>query len=252
MDVEYVLKDNVLTGEDVNDFYAMVVNQKTFTEEDLAQDIADSNIGISKAEALAMLEARAKIITKRLQEGYSVNTQLAHYHPVIQGVYHEGEYPSEVTIKITAAKKVAEIAKLIKVRKVEQSAVIHIEQVQDTESGTTNDKITKGGTVKIFGYNLKVEDDTPPDASVGVDFISISSGSGYAYRVPANRIVVNKPKELHVIAPSNMLTGEKVKIRVTTKYPGSGGKPLKTPRTITFFKEFTVVVLPAEEEGAIE
>jgi hypothetical protein len=50
--IDYVLENNLLTKDKPNDRYARVVNQRSRTENDLADAIARRNIGISKAEAL--------------------------------------------------------------------------------------------------------------------------------------------------------------------------------------------------------
>ena len=62
--IDYVFEENLLTKDKSNDRSAHVVNQHSYTEEDIAAAIAEGNIGISKAEALAALEAEAEIIKK--------------------------------------------------------------------------------------------------------------------------------------------------------------------------------------------
>jgi hypothetical protein len=233
--MDYVLENNLLTKDKPNDRYARVVNQHSYTEEDLAAVIARRNIGISKPEALAMLEAASEIQLEWLAAGSSINLRLAHFHPSIPGSYEEGEYPTEALIRITPSKEVAETAKKIPLRHVEAVNPIHIEFVYDVKSGTTNDKVTRGGTVKITGHNLKIAGDNP---AVGIEFISLEDPEAI-YRIPAVDIVTNNPSELMIIAPM-MVTGEKVALKVTTQYVNSA-KTLKTPRSVTFERELTVV-----------
>ena len=59
--VDYVLEKNLLTKDKPNDRYARPVNVKTHTQSDLAEAISRRNVGISKAEALAMLEMSSEI-----------------------------------------------------------------------------------------------------------------------------------------------------------------------------------------------
>jgi hypothetical protein len=108
--IDYVLENNALTKEKPNDRRARVVNQHSYTESDLADAIARRNMGISRPEALAMLEAASEIELEWLLSGSSINLRLAHFHPSIPGTYEEGEYPKEAAIRITPSKEVAEAA----------------------------------------------------------------------------------------------------------------------------------------------
>jgi hypothetical protein len=105
--IDYVLEDNLLTPKEPNDRRARVVNVQSRSESNLAEAISRRNIGISKAEALAMLEAASEIQLEWLAEGHSINLRLAHFHPSIPGAFEEGEYPKDAVIRITASKEVA-------------------------------------------------------------------------------------------------------------------------------------------------
>jgi hypothetical protein len=233
--IDYVLENNLLTKDKPNDRRARVVNQHSYTENDLAEAIARRNIGISKPEALAMLEAAAEIQLEWIAAGCSINLRLAHFHPSIPGTFEEGEYPKEAVTKITASKELAERAKKIPLRHVDAVNPVRIDFIHDVKSNTTNDKVTRGGTVKITGHNLKIAGDLP---SVGAEFISREDPEAI-YPVPAVDIIANNPSELVVIAPA-MVAGEPVVFKVTTQY-SSGGTLLKTPHSITFDRVLTVV-----------
>jgi hypothetical protein len=233
--IDYVMEDNLLTPQNPNDRSARVVNGRSYTAKDLAEAISKSNIGISKAEALAMLEAEADIKLRWLAEGFSINTRLEHFHPSIPGTFLEGEYPHEAVIRITPSKEVAELAKKIPLRHVEPVSPLRIEIVHDVKSNTVNNKITGGGTVKIKGHNLKV---AGTDSTVGVEFVNAYTPTT-THPVAAEDLVVNNPSELMIIAPI-MTSGEEVYLKVTTQYMKSV-KDLKTPRSVTFEKRLTVV-----------
>jgi hypothetical protein len=70
--IDYVLEDNLLTLKDPNDRRARVENVQSRSESDLAEAISRRNIGISKAEALAMLEAASEIQLEWLAAGHSI------------------------------------------------------------------------------------------------------------------------------------------------------------------------------------
>ncbi|MDR2691013.1 MAG: DUF4469 domain-containing protein [Dysgonamonadaceae bacterium] len=251
--IEYVLEDNILTKKDPNDRYARVVNVRSFSEEEIAEEIADSNVGISKAEALAMAETRARIILKRIAHGESANLRLLNVHFGIPGVFKEGEYPSEVTVRITPSKELAAAAGKNSLKRVEPTVTLKVDYVEDVVSGTTNEFITNGGNVKIFGHNLKIVEKTltpqPPEGGqlpegklsepvCRVEFISLED-PGASYIVPPVNLVINNPSELLIVAP-RMMPDEPVQLKITTQYSGHSKSFLKAPRSVIFEKTFTV------------
>jgi hypothetical protein len=233
--VDYILKENPLTKDKPNDFYAQVVNVRSHTEEDIANEVVDRNVGISKTEALAFLEIVAQVELKWIKNGDSIKRRLYHMHPTIPGSYEEGEYPKNVEYHVTVTKEVAEMAKHISVQHVEAVNPIHINFIHDVKTNTSNEKITQFGTVKINGHNIKI---AGTDPSIGVEFHSIEDPESI-YKVPAVDIVDNNPSELSIIAPK-MVTGEEVILKITTQFMGTT-KLLKLPRSVTFERKLTVV-----------
>jgi hypothetical protein len=241
--VEYTLEENLLTKEKPNDYYARVVNVRSFTDTDLAEEIADSNVGISKAEALAMLETTSKIIMKRIVHGESANLRLFNIHFGIPGSYKEGEFPTKVVTRITPSEELEKATEKNALRFVEPSVTIRVTSVEDVLSGTTNQFITRGGNVKIFGHNLKIVEKTPepqtdPEPVCRVEFISLEDPDAN-YIVPPINLVINNPKELLIVAPQ-MVINEEVQLKITTQYSGHSTTPLKEPRSVIFSKIFTV------------
>jgi hypothetical protein len=245
--IDYVLEENPLTRKDPNDRYARVVNVRSFTDNELAEEIADSNVGISKAEALAMMETREKIILRRIAHGESANLRLVNIHFGIPGAFKEGEYPADAVARITPSKELAAAVKKNNLRNVEPSVALKIDYVEDVLSGTTNEYITNGGNVKIFGHNLKIVEKKPdiPQPNEGglpeppqcrVEFISLEDPET-SYPVPAINLVTNNPSELLIVAPG-MIPGEQVQLKITTQY--NKNKPLNEPRSVLFGKIFTV------------
>ena len=93
----------------------------------------------------------------------------------------------------------------------------------DRESDTTNQTITAGGIVRIQGHNIRVLDNK--EKAGVLEFISVED-PGAVYTVPLSNFIDNNPSELLIIAPSQMVTGEQVQLKITTYYSGSGKKPL--------------------------
>jgi hypothetical protein len=232
--IKYVLSNNPLT-KDENDRMARVVEQITHTESDLAEALANRNIGVSKPEALALLQARKEVIIEWLKAGNAATLDLEHYHAAIPGVFHDGEHPKAAVIHITPSKEVAEIAKHIPLQRAEAVTQMYIDFVYDVETDTTNKQVTQGGNVKITGHNLKI---AGTDPSVGIEFHSLEDPES-VYRVTSKHIVTNNPSELLIVAPK-MVTGELAVLKITTQYVSSGIF-LNHPRSVTFDRELTVV-----------
>jgi hypothetical protein len=233
--VNYILEDNRLKKSGREGRCARVVSTRPYTENDLAEAISERNIGISKPEAIALLEAVAEIQLEWLRAGNSINLRLVRFHQSIPGVYTEDEYPTEGIIRVTASKEVAKAAKGMKLKHVKSTELLRVDFVKDLWSETTNRFITGGGSVKIAGYNLKILG-TNPD--VCIEFISVESPK-VAYPVRPVDIINNNPSELTIIAP-RMTADETVQLRVTTQFSGKNKRLLKASRSVTFDRTFTV------------
>ncbi|MDR0768585.1 MAG: DUF4469 domain-containing protein [Dysgonamonadaceae bacterium] len=233
--IDYVLANNPLT-KDTNDRLARVVNQITHTDSDLANELVERNIGISKPEAVALIEAINEIVLKWIKEGDAVTLTLGHYRATIPGTFKDGEYPQKADCKIVPSNEIIEAIKQALLRHVETRLQISIYYIHDVQTNTSNEKITQGGVVKIAGHNIKVVGNNP---AIGVEFISLKDGA--IYKVQAGHIVTNKPSGLMIIAPK-MPVGEQVVLKITTQYPSNGGaKILKEPRSVTLDRILTVV-----------
>jgi hypothetical protein len=233
--IKYVLENNVLTSQDPNDRYARVVEVRTRTQNDLAQAVADRNMGISKPEVLAMLEAQAEIIERWVADGDAVLTRTVHIHPTVPGVYKDGEHPTQAVVRTTPTKELSEAIKKTPLQHTEPVSPIRIELFHDTQTNTTNNKVTRGGAVKITGHNIKI---AGTDDTVGIVFISLEDPDAI-YPVPAKDILINNPSELMIIAPL-MVVDEEVVVRVTTQFTNSKTL-LKLPRSYTFERKLQVV-----------
>jgi hypothetical protein len=233
--ITYVLDENHFPNEKPNERYARVVNSKSFTESDVADAIAKRQVGISKAEALATLEITYEIIREWIAGGYSINMRTAHYHFSIQGTFAEGEHPTDAILKITPSKELAAAVKENQLRHVEPVIQLRIDYVEDVRSGTTNQFITRGGNVKIFGHNIKIAGD---EGKVYVEFVSQEDPEAI-YPVPITDIVINHPSELLIVAP-HMVIDEPIRLRIRTQYSGNSKHLLKTPRSVVFEKTLFV------------
>jgi nucleoid DNA-binding protein len=168
--INFYLVNNLLTKDDKNDFRAQVTNQETYTEDDLANDLVEYNLGISKPQALATLEAINEIVRKQIKKGRNISLTLVNFHFAIPGAFKEKELPSHAELRVTPTKEAAAVAKTVPLKHVETPEHIRVDFVHDVKTDTGNNKITQFGTVKIGGNNIKI---AGTDPSVGIEFHSL-------------------------------------------------------------------------------
>jgi hypothetical protein len=233
--IDFYLVNNLLTKGDKNDFRAQVTNQETYTEDDLANDLVEYNLGISKPQALATIEAINEIIRRQIKKGRNISLKLVNFHFTIPGAFKEKELPCHTELRATPTKEASETARTVPLKHVETPEHIRVDFIHDVKSDTVNDKITQFGTVKIGGHNIKIAGDNP---SAGIEFHSLEDPESI-YKIPQGDIIVNNPGELIIVAP-RMVPGELVVLKVTTQFSGSS-RLLKVPRSVTFDRELTVV-----------
>jgi hypothetical protein len=233
--IHYVLADNRLTTLNPNDRSARPVDVISITSKEIAKLLAEANEGISEPEVLAMMAAERELIKKLVLQGHSINSELFNIHFAIPGTYNDDERPKEAVIRVTPTKQLEEIAKQIPLQLVKTPTQLQIDRVHDVNSDTTNQFLSVGGAVKVFGVNVRVVGEEP---GVCAEFISEEDPEAI-YPVPTARMIENNPSELVFLVPQ-MVVGELVKLRITTQFSGNTKNPLNKPRSTTFDRVFTV------------
>jgi hypothetical protein len=172
-------------------------------------------------------------------DGYAVTNDWFTVYPHISGHFespHDAADPEKhkVSIRITARKRLRDIAKNIK---------ITIEGLADTggfidflldqeEHEVKHNLYLVGNMVAIYGKKIKIEGDHP---SNGVYFVPADGSTP----VKMSRLGENTPGKITGIAPDTQNAYNRIEIR--TQHNGSGGSVLKEPRVITSL--FTAEVL---------
>lgn len=221
--IPYSLSDNKLTA-DPNDLRAQVRITATVGIEDLAESIVRPGSTVTKAEFLAMWEELGAEVERRVQRGESVVTDLFTVRPTLTGVWAN----DQDSFDPTRHRGRLRLGTGVRLRRTEPKLRFELERAQDQSapqpghledftSETTNDTLTKGGTVRLKGDNLKYD---PTDADQGLFLVS---GTGTATRV--TKVLTNKPSELLFIVPPTLGAGTyKVEVRAKPK----GSKQLRT------------------------
>jgi hypothetical protein len=109
-----------------------------------------------------------------------------------------------------------------------------IETVTDFKTGAVNDILTPGGPFTLEGVMMKIAGTPAPDDPLGVSFVSEDTPA-IEIAVTGN-LILNKPTKIIGTTP-NLPPGKPLRIRIRTKYTGSGTL-LQETRVIT--SSFTV------------
>lgn len=211
--MDYYLTDNALTP-DPNDFRAVVVTKGTKDRADIIAGIVKDNVGLSGSELLAVFEAEKKVVCEFLEEGYSINTDLFSLAPSMRGVFHDiretfTPEKHELRLNFSPGKALREGVKRIGLRKVATNKSIpQLSVVEDVVSSTTNERITPGKSVRIFGSKLTFD---AQDTTQGVFFVN---DKGTATR--ADEYIALGSKRVFVGVPDTLAAGNYT-LRVTAK-----------------------------------
>lgn len=214
--MDYYLADNPLTS-DPNDYRGVVVTQGTRTRADIVKAIADDNVGLSESELLAVFKAEEKIVSKFVEEGYSINTDLFSLSPSMRGVFHDirevyDAEKHELRLNFVPGKALREVVRRIGLRKVapnKNQPLISV--VEDVVSGTNNERITPAKAVRIFGNKLAFD---AQDAEQGVFFVNDKSKA-----IRASEYIEQGGKKIYAGVPDALIAGNYT-LQVRTKTQG--------------------------------
>ncbi|MGV8090967.1 MAG: DUF4469 domain-containing protein [Mangrovibacterium sp.] len=178
-----------------------------------------------------------KEMAYQLCDGYSVNTGYFTAGPLIKGVFSSPQetFDAQKHSLLFQFNQGDTLRDELPSVEVEIMGIadtgLSILQVTDVKTGSVNDRLTPGRTLKIAGYKVKVAGD---NENVGVYFVNQTSGE--STRVDPSDMVTNNPSELIVMIPE--LAAGTYQLQVTTQF--SHNSLLKEPRTVIFDKVLTV------------
>jgi len=109
---------------------------------------------------------------------------------------------------------------------------IMIDQVINVKTGSVNDLLTPGKSLRIYGFKIKVAGDHPDN---GVYFINQTSNE--RTKVPNDEFITNNPSEVVVEIPE--LPAGTYKLQITSQF-SSSAVLLNDPRSFILDKVLTV------------
>jgi hypothetical protein len=235
--LEYHVVENLLTPNP-NDGMAQVVNLRSYTDDEIADQMLKRGTLLTKADILAVLQVYREVIMNIVEDGGAINTALFNTTPSMPGVY-DGTGDSydparhRIQTNIHPGTSLREATKRIKVKKVQVADPIpNIVEVKDVVSGSVNENLTRGSVVQLRGSRLKF---ILKNEDNGIFLLSENGGE-----IKLTVVVENKPARLIAMLPADLAQGTHLLEVRTTYSPGvhTEGKQLKTGR---FIKPLTVL-----------
>lgn len=214
---------------------AQVVAEGSYDKESVIKLLLQRGTLVTRTDLLAVLNLFEEVITDLIQNGGTINLPLFNTSFSISGVldgpmdiFDGGRHRLNVNLSKGILLRYAEAK--VKFEKADTIAPApSIMEVKDVTSGKTNEILTPGGVVQLWGSNLKISGD---HAETGLWFVPETGAA-----VKATVLITNKPASLIAMIPA--LAKGIYSVKVVTQYTG-GNVLLKTPRINVFNKVLEV------------
>ncbi|MDR2496693.1 MAG: DUF4469 domain-containing protein [Tannerellaceae bacterium] len=225
-------------------WFAVPVYGEKVTTEEVAREIAERST-ISPADTEGVLESFSTLLPERLAKGEAVYLRGVGTFRV--SISSDGvDNPNDFTVSRIRGKRIIytpdvkinhALNELIHYEDsgARGSTQTNISWVTDLLSGTSNEKITYGGSVRISGQKIML---AGSDSSVGLKLLHVETNQEFA--VSMADIPVNKAKEIVFVVPINLASGH-YKIRIVTQYANARTRDVKTPFVYTYEPVFEIV-----------
>ena len=231
--IKYGLRENLLTA-DPDDCMAQVVDARTYTQEDIAQEMLKRGSSLTAADIAAYQKLEVEVYKDIIANGGNLNTPLISTNFSITGVFANqtdrfDKSRHVIKLNVNAGAELREAASKASVQKVETSSTDpYITSVTDKISGDSS-VIKTGSVMQITGVRLKFD---AADAEQGV--FAITSGGEFR----CSTVVENKPARLLVLLSTDVPAGD-FTVEVRTKITGTRGASGKTLKKGSFNKVLT-------------
>ena len=232
--LKYNLVENLLT-ERPDDYAAQTIPTRSYDKNAVIDLILRRGTLLTRTDVLAVMNGLEETVVDVVRDGGTINLPLFNTSFSISGVF-DGPMDSfdssrhRLNVNLTKGTLLRKAESEVRFAKTDavtpQPSIV---EVRDAVSGATNDVLTPGGVIQLWGSNLKIAGDNEAN---GLWFVPETGDA-----VKAEVVVTNKPSQLIAMIPA--LAAGNYTVRVVTQSTG-GGVLLKTPRSYVF--ERTLVV----------
>lgn len=231
--IEYKLEKNELTA-DPNDYRAVVVNARVYTEEEFMDRMLESGAGLTRSDILSVRAAYKQTALNIIKEGSLINDDLFNMSFTMPGKYHPADETEHhaLEIHLHPSRELREAAARLKPRRVSASGKEPLITAALDVNSNTADRISGGGICILKGNKIKVTGSHP---DVGLYFKEVSGAGVTKFSGP---FAENLPSRLMFQAPS--LPAGVYRLSIKTQFT-SAVKELAVPRVIEYPHDITVV-----------
>ncbi len=232
--LKYNLVENLLT-ERPDDYAAQTIPTRSYDKNAVIDLILRRGTLLTRTDVLAVMNGLEETVVDVVRDGGTINLPLFNTSFSISGVF-DGPMDSfdssrhRLNVNLTKGTLLRKAESEVRFAKTDavtpQPSIV---EVRDAVSGATNDVLTPGGVIQLWGANLKIAGDNEAN---GLWFVPETGDA-----IKAEVVITNKPSQLIAMIPA--LAAGNYTVRVVTQSTG-GGALLKTPRSYVF--ERTLVV----------
>ena len=220
------LVDNTVTADNLTDKILQLESNGSANLDDIIKEMREEDTGLREETLRHSISLYNRIITRLILNGVSVNTGLFYAVARLTGVVEGGVWNKEtnsIYVVFNQGKELREeIAKTGVEILGEKSNVMYILETEDRKTHLKDGSATAGHNLFVRGAMLKVTGD---NEAVGV---SLTDSKGVVTKLEDDMIATNKPSELTLLIPSELVDGEYT-LTITTQY--TSGALLKSPRS---------------------
>lgn len=212
--LKYFLMDNPLTP-DPNDHRAVTIHEYTNTEQDIINMILNRNVAVSRSLVTSVVEEYGFAMELILQNGQKIETPLFSITPRVTGVLkdkndHFDRNCHKVKLYMHPGERLLGAIGKTQLEKIPTPQIVPIiDTFYDIKSDTSNEIATKGQPAKVFGNELKLDQQ---DLEQGIFFIH----AGTKEETRVETVIDIKPKQLSIMIPASLSAGDyfvRVKVR---------------------------------------
>lgn len=222
---------NFTLSEESDKRFGKVVSRRRLNVGDLIDIVTSRRTDLHAETLRAAFDLLNEVAIEEIANGSLVDFGPGRFSLTVRGVFTGDHAPwdpavNSLHLKVTPGRKLRAAIDNIKadIRGMAGAGAI-VNTLTDVVSGEINTRLTPGGGAILSGNKIKIAGNNPAN---GIRFINQDTGE--AYTIPKKSLLTNNPKEVSLILPPDLPSGN-YKLELTTQYTSTSVKLLKEPRT---------------------
>lgn len=225
--LKYYLAENYLTP-DPSDFMAQVQTSRSFTLEDVVNEMLKRGTSLTATDVNAVLNLFHQVIADLITEAYAINLPLCNGQAGISGVFNgpaDSFDPNRHVLKynLNPGLLIRDAIRKVKTEKIDPTdKAPYIEQYIDVMSHTTDDVLTSKGIGEIQGSRIAFDAE---DEEQGIWFVATDGTE-----TKVSTVAMNKPSKVIFMIPE--LAAGEYELLLKVRYTNSKALRVTTHRKL--------------------